>query len=86
MTPEENVPEKLTSSLPADAPWWARWMVANWKDAWKWLSTWLIAIAAAAPMLYENLGPLKDAISPTVCHYAQSLLVVLIFLGRIKKQ
>ena len=78
--------EDTTPNLPADAPWWARWMVANVKDCWKWASTWLIALAAAAPMLYENVGQLQALISPSVYHYIQSALVMLVFVGRIKKQ
>lgn len=74
------------TSLPADAPWWARWMVDNARECWRWLSTWMIAAAAAAPMLYENIGALQSAVSPSAYHYIQSALVALIFLGRIKKQ
>ena len=35
-SPSCKVPAPGTNgNLPVDSPWWARWLVANWKDAWK---------------------------------------------------
>lgn len=75
-----------STDLPPDAPWWARWFVANITECWKWLTTWLTAIAAAAPILYENVSSLHGAVSDSTAHYISSALVMLIFLGRIKRQ
>ena len=83
MDPDKTLPP---TNLPADSPWQVRWFVANLKDCWRWLSTWAIAAAAAAPVLYENVGTIKEFVSPTAYHYIQSGLVLLIFLARIKKQ
>ena len=84
MDPESTRPPK--SALPPDAPWWAKWLVANAGDWWKWLSTWLIGVAAAAPMLYEVLPELQNQLSPTASRYVQTVLVLLIFAGRVKRQ
>lgn len=79
-------PKRRETDLPPDAPWYARWFVANVKAFYKWLSTWLIAVAAAAPLLYENLPELQKELSPTLYHYLQTALVLSIFLARIKRQ
>lgn len=79
-------PARRETDLPADAPWYARWFVANVRAFYKWLSTWLIAAAAAAPLLYEHLPDLQKEISPTLYHYLQTALVLSIFVARIKRQ
>lgn len=79
-------PARRATDIPTDAPWWARWFVANVTECWKWLSTWLIAIAAAAPLLYENVAQVKEWVSPTIYSYIQAGLVLLIFFGRVKRQ
>lgn len=33
-----DAPARRSTDLPPDAPWWMRWIVANWNDGWKWLS------------------------------------------------
>ena len=35
------------SNLPKDSPWWARWLVANWTEGWKFLSVNVPIIAFA---------------------------------------
>lgn len=45
-----------TSTLPADSPWWARWMVANWKECYKWLSVQLPVICAVGCEIYAQYG------------------------------
>ena len=72
--------------LPPDAPWWARWLVEEWRDCWRWLSTWFTVLAGSAPILYDSLPSLQHAISPGAFHWIESGLVLLIFLGRIKRQ
>ena len=44
--------EQPTSSMPADAPWWARWLDENIKEAWKWASMRWPAVCAAAAEVY----------------------------------
>lgn len=73
-------------NIPPDAPWWARWLVAEWRDAWRWLSTWLIGAAACAPIAYEQIGTLRDSLPPHLFHWIETGLVVLIFLQNIKRK
>ncbi len=35
-TEDETQPPQ--SNLPDNSPWWAKWLAASWKDAWKWAS------------------------------------------------
>ena len=72
------------SNLPADAPWWARCLADEWRDCWKWLSTWLVAIASAAPLLYQNVEMIQQAVPVNVYHWIQSGLTAIIFLSLIK--
>ena len=46
------VPARRASDLPPDAPWWAKWIVANIDEAWKWGSVWWPAFCAAAAETY----------------------------------
>ena len=51
--PEDTAPQlaRRSTDLPTDAPWWARYLEANIKDAWRWASVRygaFIAIAAEA--------------------------------------
>lgn len=73
-------------TMPKDAPWWARWMVAEWRDCWRWLSTYLIGAAALAPVAYEQIGALKDAMPPQVFHWIETGLVALIFFQNVRKK
>ena len=61
-------------------------MVDNWKDAWKWLSTWGLSVIMAAPIAYENIDLLKDALPPNYFHGLVSVLAVITFALRLKKQ
>lgn len=74
------------TDLPPDAPWWARMLVSNWQDFWKWLSTWFIALAAAAPLAFEHLPEMKQYVSETTFHNLEAALVFLILLARLKRQ
>lgn len=68
------------------APWWARWLADEWKDSWKWLSSWLIAINAAAPQLYEQVGMVKALLSPAAFHGLQSVLATLVWFALVKRK
>lgn len=48
--PEETAPP--VGNLPKDAPWWARWLVANVRDAWKWASVQFPALIAVLIPFY----------------------------------
>lgn len=51
---ELQPPARRATDLPADAPWWARWIDANIKEAWKWGSVWWPAICAGAFEVYAQ--------------------------------
>lgn len=76
----------MTDNMPQDAPWWARWLAAEWRDAWRWLSTWLIAAAAVAPMAYENLSVLQNNLPPNIFHWIETGIVCLIFFQNIRRK
>lgn len=72
--------------MPKDAPWWARWLAAEWRNAGRWLSTYLIGAAAAAPIAYDQIETLKAFIPPNAFHYIETGLVLLIFLNNIRRK
>lgn len=39
--------------LPANAPWWAKWLVDNYKTIWKDASSWCFALVAFLASLGE---------------------------------
>lgn len=52
MSDDVGLPQRRSTDLPPDAPWWARWLVANVAEAWKWASMWWPATCAAAAEVY----------------------------------
>jgi len=60
--------------------------VSDVRYCWKWLSTWLLGLAAMAPMALEFVPQLKDVLSPRAEHGLYSLLALLAFIARITKQ
>lgn len=48
--------EEEKSNLPADAPWWARWLVAEWGQAWRWLSVQWPLICGTLAEVYAQYG------------------------------
>lgn len=56
-SPPLHDPQPLTP-LPADSPWWAKWLVANWRTIWKEVSTWCLSAVttlAMLPILFPSL-------------------------------
>ena len=47
-----NPPLRRSTDLPSDAPWWARWFVANIKEAGQWASVRFGAIIAVLAEVY----------------------------------
>lgn len=72
--------------LPPDAPWWARWIVANWKDAWKWFTTWVFAALAIVPQLQEHTELLTGLLTPSQFNKLVSVLALLGFVLRLVNQ
>jgi hypothetical protein len=54
MTDEVATPARRSTDLPPDAPWWARWLVANADQAWKWASVWWPVSCAAVAEVYAQ--------------------------------
>ena len=50
----DAAPARRATDLPPDAPWWARWLVANINEAWKWGSMRWPAFCAAALEVYAQ--------------------------------
>lgn len=61
-------------------------MVDDWKLCLKWLSTWGLALIMAAPVAYENVDMLKDSIPDKYFHIIVSILAIITFCLRLKKQ
>lgn len=55
MSEEDAVPARRSTDIPADAPWWARWLDANAKEAWKWASVWWPGFCAALIEFWAQL-------------------------------
>lgn len=83
--PEKTIPP--VNNLPADAPWWARWMVAEWRDFYKWLNSYFIGAMIALPSAYEVLPKqYQDMIPVSAMHWLQALLGLATFVNLMKKK
>jgi hypothetical protein len=47
-----NDKEPVLAPLPPDAPWWARWIEANAREAWKWASMRWSAVCVVLAEVY----------------------------------
>lgn len=61
-------------------------LVDDWKNFYKWFSTWLIALAAAAPVAYAQLPAIQAIIPAPLYLKIQAALTLLIFFGRVISQ
>ena len=61
-------------------------LVDDWKMAWRWFSTWLVALSAICLQLYEQVPMLKSYIPDNVFHHVMTAVIVLIIVGRVIKQ
>ena len=48
----DPIPARRATDLPADAPWWAKWLEANVHEAWKWASVRWSALCFAVAEVY----------------------------------
>lgn len=74
MDPQTQAPETLPP-LPAQAPWWAKYLVTNRKAIFKQASTWFIALAAVIPIIQEAIPNLH--LGETTNHYVTIALGIL---------
>ena len=61
-------------------------LVDNWREFYTWFSTWLIGLAASAPIAYAMLPDLQAYLGPKLYGAIQTALVLLIFVGRVTSQ
>ena len=61
-------------------------LVDDVKSAWRWFSTWLIAVSGSLIIAYENFPQLKEYVPDKWFHTIMGIMLALIFLGRIVKQ
>lgn len=82
--------EQGLTPLPADAPWWAKWLRDNWRVIFREFSTWffgaigIISLAAeAAPMWLPELTPY---LSGRALHTTTLILAVAGIVAKLVKQ
>lgn len=61
-------------------------LVDDWKAAWKWFSTWLLAMNGTFILAYEQFDTVKAYIPDKYAHMIVGGLLILTFLGRVIKQ
>lgn len=83
-TPEQAEEALHLPPLPANAPWWATYVVSNWRQIYKAASTWVIAVIAAVPMLQEILPTLR--LDQAWDHRLTALLAVLAIVAKFVNQ
>lgn len=55
---DDQAPKRRSTDIPDDAPWWAKWMVSNVDQAWRWAS---VQIPATCIAVAEGYNLLDDA-------------------------
>ena len=94
---DESVPQRRSTDLPADAPWWARWMVANINEAWRWGSMWWPFLCASALEVYAAAPQeINDLIQTNIPKgwwphllaggFALSMILRVLNLAKVKRQ
>lgn len=58
----------------------------EWRSAWRWLQTWLIAALGVAPLIYDQMAPLQDVLPPTWFKSAMGVLAVLTVVNNVRKK
>lgn len=68
-------------------PWDGQMKLADeWRSAWRWLQTWLIAALSVAPLVYDQMGPLQDVLPPAWFKAAMAVLGVLTLINNVRKK
>ena len=52
--PPEVAQARRATDLPADAPWWARYIESNVREAWKWASVQFPVLVAVCAEIYAT--------------------------------
>lgn len=58
----------------------------EWRSAWKWLQTWLIAALAVAPLLYDQLASLQGLVPAPWFKWVSLGLGVLTIINNVRKK
>ncbi len=61
-------------------------LVEDWKTAYRWLSTWLLAMNGTFILAYTQFDTIKAYIPDKWAHGIIGTLLILTFLGRLVKQ
>lgn len=61
-------------------------LATEWKQAWKWLQTWLIAALSVAPLLYDQLQGMQAVLPPTWFKGCMALLGILTIINNVRKK
>lgn len=77
---------KRWDDLPPDSPWWARAIVGNWRNWYKWFTTWIFALLAVTPELDQHAEWFQSVLSPEQFHHLVTALAILGFISRFVNQ
>ena len=69
--------------LPDGSPWWAKWLVDNWSEIWKEVSTWFIA---AIGFLAGGSEIFPQYLSGPILHYTMMACAIAALLSKFIKQ
>lgn len=58
----------------------------EWRSAWKWLQTWLLAVLTIAPLLYDQLSMLQDVLPATWFKVGMAVLGILTLINNVRKK
>lgn len=58
----------------------------EWRSAWRWLQTWLIAALSVAPLLYDQFAQLQAYIPATYFKVGMAVLGALTLINTIRKK
>lgn len=83
-TPEQAEEALHLPPLPAEAPWWAKYLVANRAVIAKEFSTWILALLAAVPFIQEAVPDLHLSMQNE--HITMGLLAILGIIAKVVRQ
>lgn len=75
-------------NLPKDAPWWARWIVANWREGWRWWSSNWSILCGIGTEIYATHQPEIDSVIPSAWlpHIAAAAFVMTTVLRFVQQK
>lgn len=58
----------------------------EWRQAWRWLQTWLIAALSVAPLLYDQFALLQDYVPAMWFKGGMAVLGTLTLINTVRKK